>query len=186
MEAASDRFVAAVAHHGDGPWVRTRLGPSVFCLRWVSGCSLGALRRISGVPLGDADWAGSFDDAKAAIRNSMHVPPAELLECALRHLPHCFAVHRPGGAAIEPPCGMVVGAQRWAFEAGFVSVVGRFADVVDVPPRSRVAWCVEAAHGNISKDPRRDFHIRMAAILEAGSEATNKTTTPPDEGAYYY
>lgn len=187
MEVGDDRFVAAVAHYGDGKRVVTRVGGTVFTVRWVDGRSLGALRRLSGLKLGDPDCASTFEDVRAAIRTAMKIPPAEFLECALRATPHCFAVQRPGAAAIEPPCGMVVGARRWAFDAQCVGAVGRFADVIDVAPTDRVAWCVEAAHGNITSTPRRDFHNRMVAIMTSGKliSAPHVATQLPDAGAWY-
>ena len=179
-----DKYVAAVSWYGDGPRVETCLGSKRFSIRWVEGRSLEALRRLSRLELGDEAWEGNFENAWKHICKTRRLPPAWIIQTALCDIPDCFAVFRPDAAATaDPPCGMVVRTRRWAFDETSIAVVGDSAELADVPLRDRVAWCVEAAHGNITNQPRKAFHDRMVPILGDGRSVkarkrTGGTQTP--------
>ena len=148
------------------------------------------LRRASGVPLGGS-WAGTYEAARDTVLSVSKVPPQGLLHLALGPYANAFAVFAPNAAEDDPPCGMVCGASRWAFDAAAIAAVGPGAEVVEVPVRARVAWCAEVAASGGRPPvacPMYAFHDRMVALRHAGTllkTPADDSSLLPDASAWY-
>ena len=177
LEPGSDRFVAAVAQHGSVSRVRTRLGKSDLYVPWVDNKSLGALRRLTQLPLGDSSWEGDISDVEKKIKEAMDVPASEVLDVALRRRPDCYAVFAQDRPEL---CGFVCGSTRWTFDR---DGPGKFRAVTE---RDRVAWCVETAFEGPSDRPRAAFQKRLMRMHAGGECARPRFASPfPDAGAWY-
>ena len=143
-----DAFALAVARHGTGPWVRC----ARISVRWLSGRSLGPIRRSSG-----CHKLRDRASAAAAVRAAFAaVDAAALLQAALSPYAGCVVEFSTEANSGNIPCAFTCGSQRWDLCA------------LGVPPNARVAWCVEtAAAGGVppTSCPRQAFTNRMLALM---------------------